>query len=177
MNTARKALLMVALAAPVVESGCSNAKSGSSEPLEAARNMQSHDTRGGTPGRGQMGSGEANEMAAMPPELHKFHAVLAPRWHAKHGPARIADTCGAIGEFRADADAIAAVPAPAGRDAAAWSAGGKQLAEAVAALDATCQAHDTAGFEPAFARVHERFHGLLEAGEPGHGDHAEHEQH
>jgi len=124
-----------------------------------------------------MGSGEADEMAAMPPELQKFHAVLAPRWHAKHGPERIADTCGAIAEFRADADALVAAPAPAGRDTAAWSAGGKQLAEAVAGLDATCQAHDAAGFESAFAQVHERFHGLLEAGEPRHGDHDDHDQH
>jgi hypothetical protein len=175
MNTARKTLLMVAVAAGV---GCGGAKPDSSQPLEAARNTQSHDTRRGDPGMGHMGSGEADEMAAMPPELQKFHAVLAPRWHAKHGPERTADTCGAIAEFRAGADAIAAAPAPAGRDADAWSAGGKQLAEAVAALDATCKAHDAAGFEPAFVHVHDRFHGLLEAGEPRHveHDHAEHGQ-
>jgi hypothetical protein len=155
MNTARETLLMVALA-----------------PLEAARNPQSHDTRRARPGEDPMG--EADEMAAMPPELQKFHAVLAPRWHARRGPERITDTCGAIAEFRADADAVAAAPAPAGRDAAAWSAGGKQLAEAVAGLDAACQAHDAAGFEPAFAQVHERFHGLLEAGEPRHDDHDQH---
>lgn len=175
MNTARKTLLMAALAAGT---GCGGARSDSPEPLEAARDVQSHDTRHGDPGKGHMEAGDeagdADEMAAMPPELQKFHAVLAPRWHAKRGPERIADTCGAIAELRADADAIVAAPAPAGRDAAAWSAGGKQLAEAVAGLDATCRAHDAAGFEPAFAQVHERFHGLLEAGEPKHGDHDEH---
>jgi len=166
MNTARNTLRVVVLAAGL---GCGGAKP-DSEPLDTARPIQSHATRGGDHGAG-MGAGEADEMAAMPPELQKFHAVLAPRWHAAHGPERIADTCGAIGELRAAADAVVAAPAPAGRDAAAWSAGGKQLAEAVAALDATCQAHDAAGFEPAFAQVHERFHGLLEAGEPKHDQH------
>lgn len=176
VNTARKTLLMVALAALAASSGCGGARSDSTEPLEAARNLQRHDTRRGDPDRGSDRGhmGEADEMAGMPPELQKFHAVLAPRWHAQHGPERIADTCGAIGELRAAADAVVAAPAPAGRDAAAWSAGGKQLAEAVAALDATCQAHDAAGFEPAFAQVHERFHGLLEAGEPKHGEHDPH---
>jgi hypothetical protein len=171
MNAARKTLLMVALAA---SGGCGGARSDSTEPL-AARNLQSHDTRHADAAKGH--TGEADEVAAMPPELQKFHAVLAPRWHAEPGPERIADTCGAIGELRAGADAVVAAPAPAGRDAAAWTAGGKQLAEAVAALDATCQAHDAAGFEPAFAQVHERFHGLLEAGEPEHGEHGEHDQH
>lgn len=169
MNAARKTLLMVGLVALAASSGCGGARSDSTEPL-AARNLQSHDTRHGDAANGHMG--EADEVAAMPPELQKFHAVLAPRWHAEHGPERIADTCGAIGELRAGADAV--VAAPAGRDAAAWSAGGKQLAEAVAALDATCQAHDAAGFEPAFAQVHEQFHGLLEAGEPEHGEHDQH---
>ena len=174
MNTARKTLLMVVLAG----SGCGGARSDASAPLEAARNPQSHDTRRVEPGEGEghMGA-ETDERAAMPPELQKFHAVLAPRWHARRGPDRIADTCGAIGEFRADADAVAAAPAPAGRDTAAWSAGGKQLAEAVAGLDAACQAHDATGFEPAFAQVHERFHGLLEAGEPRPGDHDDHDEH
>ena len=65
-----------------------------------------------------------------------------------------------------------AAPAPERRDAAAWSAGGKQLAEAVNALAATCKGHDASGFETAFGHVHEQFHGLLEAaGEPEHGDH------
>lgn len=174
MSTARKTRLMVALAALAAGSGCGGARSDPSAPLEAARDPQSHDTRRGDPAKDSMG-GEADEAAAMPPELQKFHAVLAPRWHAGRGPERIADTCGAIAELRADADELAAAPAPAGRDAAAWSSSGKQLAEAVAGLEAACQVHDAAGFEPAFAQVHDRFHGLLEAGEPKHGDHDEHD--
>jgi hypothetical protein len=174
MNTARKALLMVGLAALAASSGCGGARSDPAEPV-AARNLQRHDTRRGDAAKGHLG--EADEVAAMPPELQRFHAVLAPRWHAEHGPERIADTCGAIGELRAGADAVVAAPAPAGRDAAAWSAGGKQLAEAVAALDANCQAHDAAGFEPVFAQVHERFHGLLEPGEPEPGEPGEPDPH
>ncbi|HEX3757608.1 MAG TPA: hypothetical protein VHW23_02840 [Kofleriaceae bacterium] len=166
MNTARNTLLVGVLAAGI---SCGGAKS-DSEPLEAARPIQSHATRSGAHGAG-MGSGEADEMAAMPPELQKFHAVLGPRWHARQGPERMADACGAIAEFHTSADAVAAAPAPTGRDAAAWAAGGKQLTEAVAALDAACTAHDAAGFEPAFTQVHERFHGLLEAGESHHDEH------
>lgn len=174
MNPAPKTLRMVVLAALAAGSGCGGARSDPPAPLEAARSPQRHETRRGDPGNGHMG-GEADEMAAMPPELQRFHAVLAPRWHARSGPERIADTCGAITEFRAEADALAAAPPPAGRDAAAWSAGGKQLAESVAGLDAACQAHDAARFEPAFAQVHERFHGLLEAS--GHGERDDHDDH
>jgi hypothetical protein len=75
----------------------------------------------------------------------------------------MADTCAAVPELRSRADAIVAAPAPVGRDAAAWELGGKQLAEAAAALEAPCQAHDAAAFEAAFTQVHERFHGVLEA--------------
>lgn len=164
MNTAPGVLLMVILAAG---GGCGGAVP--DEPLDTARPIQSHDTRRADHGAGKAG-GEPDEMAGMPPELEKFHAVLAPRWHARSGPERMADTCGAIAEFHTTADAVAAAPAPTGRDAAAWSAGGKQLTEAVAALDTACKAHDAAGFEPAFTQVHERFHGLLEAGEPAHHD-------
>jgi hypothetical protein len=106
--------------------------------------------------------GAAHEKA-MPAPLAKFHDTLAPRWHAEHGAKRTADTCAAIPQLRTDADAVAASPAPPGSEAAAWSAGGKQLSEAVAGLDTACKANDAAAFEPAFALVHQRFHGLMEA--------------
>jgi hypothetical protein len=179
MTTARKTALIAVLAAAA---GCGGAKQDSTEPFEAARGGQSHDMAHRATshdGAGHMGSGEADEVAnemgddvaGMPPSLHRFHDALAPHWHAAHGPERMAGTCAAIGELRAGADAIVAAPAPERHDAAAWSAGGKQLAEAVTALDATCKAHDAAGFETAFGHVHEQFHGLLEAGgEPKHGD-------
>jgi hypothetical protein len=134
---------------------------------------------------GHMGeTKEMGEMAAMPPEVKKFHETLAPRWHAEHTPQRMTDTCTAIPEFHADADAIATATPPSGAGAADWSASAKQLTDAVAALDATCKASDAAAFEQAFALVHDHFHGLLAAagesheehgkpgaGEPEHADH------
>jgi hypothetical protein len=102
-------------------------------------------------------------MAAMAPQLATFHHTLAPRWHAPHGPARTADTCGAIGEFQAGAQAILAAPAPGGANPASWSTSGRQLVDAVAALAAACKASDAAAFEPAFERVHSEFHHAIEA--------------
>jgi hypothetical protein len=116
--------------------------------------------KGSEDGDGDQGT--EHEMA-MPAPLAKFHDTLAPRWHAEHSAKRTADTCAAIPQFRSDADAVASSAPPPGSDAAVWSAGGKQLAEAVAGLDAACKASDAAAFEPAFALVHQRFHGLMEA--------------
>jgi hypothetical protein len=165
------------------------AKSDSTTPLDSARISQNHDMHMGQMGKtGQMGKmGEAkemDEMAAMPPEVKKFHDTLAPRWHAEHTPQRMTDTCAAIPQFHADADAIAASTPPGGASAADWAANAKQLTEAVAALDATCKASDAAAFEQSFALVHSHFHGLMaaagdsheehgkpESGEPEHKDH------
>ncbi len=114
--------------------------------------------------------GHKGEMA-MPPQLAKFHDTLAPRWHAAHGPQRMADTCAAMSQFQADAEALASSQPPSGGDAAAWSTGGKQLTAAVSALDATCKASDAAAFEPAFERVHEAFHGVMAAAGGKHDEH------
>ena len=121
--------------------------------------------------------GEPGEMAHMPPPLAKFHETLAPRWHAPHGPERMANTCTAIAEFHAGAEAIAAAPSPDGGNATAWSTGQTQLTDAVAALDTTCKANDAAAFEPAFERVHLAFHHLLEAAEPAGAHHEEPNEH
>ena len=161
---------MAALAA-VAACGGAN-KPDSTEPLEAARNTQRHETvHPGGPG-----GSEAGEMAGMPPTIAKFHATMAPHWHAAKGPARMADTCAAIAELRGEADAIVAAAPPDGSDAAAWSAGGKQLAGAVVALDGTCKASDAAAFEAAFAEVHERFHGLMAAAGGEHEHEHEHDE-
>jgi len=112
---------------------------------------------------GQRGKGEHGEMGGMPPQLARFHDTLAPRWHAAQGPQRMADTCAALPEFHRDAEAISAADAPKQGDAVAWSTGGKKLTEAVAALGAVCRSKDADAFDPAFARVHEIFHGLMEA--------------
>jgi hypothetical protein len=165
MKTARNTLLAVALA--VV--GCGGAKSDPGGPLESARDGQKHEIGHREPGKGEPGKAEHDEMA-MPAPIKAFHDVLAPRWHAARGPQRMADTCAALGEFHGDADAIAAAPAPQGRDAAVWSAAGVQLVDAVGRLDTACKAHDAAGFETAFAQVHERFHAAMEAGAGEHGE-------
>ena len=96
------------------------------------------------------------EHGAMSPEVSKFHDVLSPRWHAAKGPERMKDTCGAVAEFRTDADAIAKAK-PAG------DAGAKDLTDAVSALDATCQSNDATAFELAFEKVHSSFHAVMEA--------------
>jgi hypothetical protein len=170
MKTARNTVLLAALAAAVACAGPN--RPDATEPLETARNHQTHDVRGGHAGRND--SSEVREVVEMPPSVSKFHATLAPYWHAKQGPQRMTDTCAAIAELRAGADAIVAAPPPERGDAAAWSDGGKQLAQAVAALDGTCKASDATGFEAALADVHERFHGLMAAagGEHDHDDHA-----
>jgi hypothetical protein len=125
---------------------------------------------------GHMGEKHEGEMADMPPQLARFHDTLAPRWHAARGPQRMTDTCAAIRQFHADAEKIAAAEPPGKGDPGAWSKGGKKLTEAVVALETTCKNKDAEAFETAFERVHETFHGLMEAagGHDEHGDHGEH---
>jgi hypothetical protein len=110
---------------------------------------------------------------SQPTPLAKFHGTLAPRWHAAAGPQRMTDTCAAIPEFRADADAVAAAGPIGGGDPAAYASGSKELTASVAALDSSCQAKDAAGFETAFTRVHDSFHKLTEVSGEGHAKHGE----
>lgn len=133
--------------------------SASGDPALPVEKTQPHDMRMAKHAE----PGEAGEHAAMPPAVAGFHDVLAPRWHAEHGAQRIADTCAAIPQLKTGAAAIAASTAPAGASAEAWADGAKQLAAAVDALAAPCDAKDAAAFEPAFAAVHQRFHHVLEA--------------
>ncbi len=105
--------------------------------------------------------GEHHEMEKMPPELVKFHDVLAPRWHAAKGPQRMTDTCAAIPDFKAAIVGIASAVPPAGTDATEWNNGTAELSQAVDGLDKTCQAHDAAAFEDAFLKVHQGFHHLM----------------
>jgi len=155
--------------AMIVAAGCGGKATPGNDPEISS---QPHDMRHNPAGaQGQMaGSSEHDEMAAMPPQIGKFHDTLAPRWHAAHGPQRMTDACAALAQFHGDAAAIVAAPAPSAATAAAWAEGGKQLAEAVNGLDAPCTAHDAAAFEPAFAKVHQSFHHVMEAA-------AEHGQH
>jgi hypothetical protein len=120
-------------------------------------------------------SGGEHEMEKMPPEMKAFHDVLAPRWHAAKGAQRMKDTCAALPDFHADADALAKATPPRGANADTWTTGTKQLVGAVSELDTTCKTNDATSFEAAFGKVHESFHGLMAAGgEPeGHADHHE----
>ncbi|HEU4729494.1 MAG TPA: hypothetical protein VFT22_16450 [Kofleriaceae bacterium] len=152
---------------------CGGARtSDSTAPFETGRPIQRHEV-GHMGDKEHMGKGEQGEMAemeAMPPELRKFHETLAPRWHAPHGPKRMADTCAAMPQLHSDADAIAAASPPSGATAD-WAGNAKQLVAAVAALDAPCKASDEAAFEQAFMAVHDRFHGLMAASGHGHDEH------
>ena len=113
----------------------------------------------------------------MPPEIAKFHDLLAPRWHADKGAQRTKDTCAAVADFAASADAVAKSTPPAGSDAAKWTAMTKELVDAVAILHATCEPLDDTKFEEAFLHVHQGFHHVLEAaGGPGEG-HEGHDEH
>jgi len=144
-----------------------------SEPLESARGNQPHDVRHAEhAGHGGPPAAPADdEMAGVPAEIQAFHATLAPRWHAEHGPARMADTCAAVPTLRGQADAIGKAAPPQGASATAWTERTRQLGGAVAALNETCQAKDAAGFETAFGELHLRFHAVLELGGEHHAEH------
>jgi hypothetical protein len=111
---------------------------------------------------------EHHEMMNMPPEVAKFHDVLAPHWHAEKGPKRMKDTCAAQPEMSAGAEAVAKSSAPGGKDPAVWAAATKELVDAVLALKTTCDGNDAAAFETAFEHVHHSFHALM-------GEHEGHE--
>ncbi|MBV8758054.1 MAG: hypothetical protein JO257_12280 [Deltaproteobacteria bacterium] len=102
-------------------------------------------------------------MRTMPAEMGKFHDVLAPRWHQAQGPDRQKDTCNALPDFHAQADALAKATPPATANADSWTAATRALVASVAALDSSCRANDGAQFESAFANVHEAFHSLMKA--------------
>lgn len=161
-----KSALMVVLVLAAVACGGKVKPDSSSQPADPSGGQQ-HAAQAGH-------AGEKSEMSAMPPQIVKFHDILAPRWHAERGPQRTADTCAVIAQFQADADAIVAAPVPEGASPEAWSAGGKQLVEAVVALGETCKANDAAAFEPAFERLHTSFHHVMEAASAQPGGHAEH---
>jgi len=120
-------------------------------------------------------TGGEHEMMNMPPEMKAFHDVLAPRWHAAKGPQRMKDTCAALPDFHADADALAKATPPRGANADSWTTGTKQLVGALGELDTTCKTNDATSFEAAFGKVHESFHGLMAAGGMMKGE--EHEEH
>ena len=147
-----KTVLMTVSIAVAACGGATKRGSTSSDDPDSRDRAMSH-----MGGDHQMGRGKAGEKHGdeTPPQLTRFHDTLAPRWHAARGPQRTADTCAAIPQLHANAEAIAVAEAPTKGDAAAWSRNGKKLTEAVVALELTCKNKDAEAFETAFARVHE----------------------
>jgi len=108
--------------------------------------------------------GHEGEHDDMSPELKKFHDAFAPHWHDK-GPKRMADTCAAVPELTADADAIGKATPPPSANADTWTDGTRSLVAAVGKLAGECKQQPVmmeTGFELSFKAVHEAFHHLME---------------
>jgi len=125
------------------------------------------------PGGGSAAGGHEHmeEHEGMPAELAKFHDVLAPRWHADKGPKRMKDTCAALPEMQADADAIAKATPPKPANADTWTKGTRALLDGLAMLDASCKANDAVKFEASFEKVHNSFENLLAMATEHHDEH------
>jgi hypothetical protein len=128
-------------------------------------------TEQGTTGETAAGGGPMSQHEEMPPEMAKFHDLLAPRWHAEKGPQRMKDTCAAVPDFKSTGDALAKATPPTKANADTWTAGTRALVAAIVDLEATCKANDATKFEAAFAKMHEAFHALMQAAGMHHGEH------
>jgi hypothetical protein len=120
---------------------------------------------------GESGGSREGMHEGMPPEMTRFHDVLRPLWHAEQGAQRMADTCTAVPQLQAEADAIAKVTPPIPANADTWTNGTRALVDAVADVAASCTANDSAGFEAALTRVHDAFHALMMAAGMKHEQH------
>jgi hypothetical protein len=121
--------------------------------------------------------GEPGEHEGLTPELTKFHDLLAPLWHAAKGPQRIKDTCAAVPQFKAAADAVAKATPPNPTNADTWTTGTRALVASVNDLEAACKTNDAAKFEAAFEKVHHAFHYLMEQTEKHEGSAAPEHKH
>lgn len=119
------------------------------------------------------GGGEHHEGGSqhenLPPELNAFHDLLAPRWHAAAGSQRMADTCSAIDQFKAAADAVGKATPPVPTNADTWTTATRALVAAVIELEDACVSKANGKFEAAFTKVHEAFHALMEQAEAAGG--------
>jgi hypothetical protein len=118
---------------------------------------------------GPHGSAPEGDHVGMSAEMTRFHDVLRPRWHADAGPQRVTDTCAAIPQFKAEADAIAQATPPREAHADTWTTATRALVAAVDELATACAGGDSAGFEDAFRKVHDAFHALMAAAGVPHG--------
>ena len=105
-------------------------------------------------------SGEAHEHD-FPAAVTTYHDTMAPLWHAEPGEARTSDTCDAVADLIAKAQAITSADVPEKvEDPEAWNAAGAELIAKTQALQTTCS-ESPDGFDAAFHEVHEAFHGLV----------------
>ena len=81
-------------------------------------------------------------------DVDAFHAVLAPIWHARPGPARTQDACAKAGEMARLANEIRS------KDAS-------QLVASITVLKAKC-GNEKGNVDGAFHDVHEAFHHLID---------------
>jgi hypothetical protein len=145
--------------------------------LVACGSKQPSPTKTGEPaGSGDHAGSADQHHAEMPSEMQAFHDLLSPRWHAPQGAQRMKDTCDAVPQFQANADAIGKATPPTTADADTWTNATRALVSAVGDLATACKGNQGA-FEAAFSKVHEVFHALMAAA----GGHAEaggeHEHH
>jgi ABC-type glycerol-3-phosphate transport system substrate-binding protein len=127
-----------------------------------------------TPGSQAVSSPASSAPAAAPekekhhhhgatPELEAFHDILAPRWHSDPGAERTKQTCDAMDDFKARAQALAGAAPPSGAAPDAWSKAGGELKSAVADLATACSGNAAQDvFDAAFSRVHDAFHAAME---------------
>ena len=107
--------------------------------------------------------GSAAHPMEMPSEMHAFHDLLSPRWHAPQGAQRMKDTCDAVPQFQSSADTIGTATPPTTANADTWTNATRALVAAVGELATACQGGNTGTFEAAFTKVHEAFHALMAA--------------
>ena len=102
---------------------------------------------------------------SMPPEIAKFHDVLAPRWHAEKGPQRMKDTCAAIPDFTRAWRAREGVP-PTGM-ARRWTNATQAARRRGHRARRDVQGERRRGVRDRVRQAPPEFHGLIESGEGG----------
>ncbi|MDH3281719.1 MAG: hypothetical protein OEQ18_11410 [Gammaproteobacteria bacterium] len=108
----------------------------------------------------QLGQGHGHH--EFPADVARFHAVMAPLWHAADGEERAARTCDQAAQLGDRAAAIQAAPVPeVVGDHAGWVDASERLADRVQALNTACRAPVHAGFREALVQVHDAFHDLV----------------
>jgi hypothetical protein len=124
---------------------------------------------------GEAPSAMHTEHVDMPAEVHDFHELLRPLWHATPGPERATAICDGADALATRAAAVVGAGAPSDvLDALAWSARADELLTLSETIGGDCRDGNTAA-ESDLGAVHDKFHALLEllpsrGGPGGNGD-------